>query len=68
MKNRIIKEALFKNDLKQYQLAEIMGIHEASLSRKLRNELSEEEQLQMVRMINSLRVVNSKCTNEECTL
>lgn len=58
MKNRIIKEALFKNDLKQYQLAEIMGIHEASLSRKLRNELSEEEQLQIVRMIKAKGAVN----------
>lgn len=58
MKNRIIKEALFKNDLKQYQLAEIMGIHEASLSRKLRNELSEEEQMQIVRMIKAKGAVN----------
>ena len=51
MKNQIIKQALFTHNLKQWQLAEIMGIREEMLSRKLRHELPEDEQRDIVRKI-----------------
>lgn len=52
MKNRIIKRALFENDLKQHELAKVLGMHEASLSRKLREDLPEAEQLEIVGKLN----------------
>ena len=45
MRNRIIKRALFEADMKQYHLAGLLGIREESLSRKMREELPEEELL-----------------------
>lgn len=40
-----------ENDMKQYELAELMGIHDFSLSRKLRHELPEDEQARIVSII-----------------
>ena len=38
--------------MKNYQLAELMGISEFTLSRKLRNELPEKEQVRIISLIN----------------
>lgn len=51
MKNKLIRDALAKHDYKQWELAEIMGISEFSLSRKMRHELPEEEQKEIVSKI-----------------
>lgn len=51
MQNRLIREALNKNKMKQWELAEVMNINEFSLSRKLRHELPEEEQKRIVSLI-----------------
>ena len=46
-----IKVAMLKADMKQWELARLMGIHEGSLSRKMRDELPEEEQEKIVKLI-----------------
>ena len=51
MKNARIKIAMTENDLHQWEVAQIMGIHEGSLSRLLRNELPAEEQDRIVDLI-----------------
>jgi predicted XRE-type DNA-binding protein len=51
MKNSKIKIAMIEGDLKQYEVARLMGIHEGSLSRLLRDELPAEEQDRIVDLI-----------------
>ena len=51
MKNVKIKLAMTEFDLRQWELARLMGIHEGTLSRMLRNELPEEEQMKIVDLI-----------------
>lgn len=51
MKNKRIKLAMMEAELHQWEVARIMGIHEGSLSRRLRDELPEEEQDKIVDMI-----------------
>ncbi len=51
MNNKKIRIAMINNDLKQYQLAQIMKTHEGSISRLLKDELPEEEQDRIVRLI-----------------
>lgn len=51
MNNRAIRTAMFKAGLKQYQLAEILGCSEASVSVMLRHELSRAEQNRIVAII-----------------
>lgn len=51
MTNQTIRAALSKHDLKQWQLAELLNMNEFSLSRKLRHELPEDEQRQIVSLI-----------------
>ncbi len=51
MKNEKIKIALMKSGLRQYELACIMGISETTLGRRLREELPEEEQDRIVKLI-----------------
>ena len=51
--NTIIRRALFDAGMRQWQLAELLGITEFTLSRKLRHELPEEEQTRIVNLIRS---------------
>ena len=51
MQNKSIRIALMENNMKQYELAELMGIHDFSLSRKLRHELPADEQRRIVTLI-----------------
>lgn len=51
MKNRKIRIAMFENNVKQYEVAKLLGIHESVLSRKLREELPDEEQEKIVSKI-----------------
>lgn len=43
--------AMFENNVKQYEVAKLLGIHESVLSRKLREELPDEEQEKIVSKI-----------------
>ena len=60
MMNKLIKDALEKHDLKQWELAELMGINEFSLSRKMRHELPKEEQLKIVSLIEEYAKTNER--------
>ena len=51
MKNSLIKEALRKAGLTQWELARILGVGETTLSRRFRDDLPEEEQLEIVKQI-----------------
>ena len=51
MANSKLKEILKKNHLTQWELADILGVHENTLCRKLRRELSQEEQQKIIAII-----------------
>lgn len=51
MKNKRIREALKENSVKYWELARIMGISDATLTRRLRDELPAEEQERIIKMI-----------------
>lgn len=51
MNNKKIRMALAENGVKYYELADLMGVSEATLGRKLRKEMLEEEQLRLVKLI-----------------
>ena len=49
--NKRVKDALAKHGVKHWELASLMGIHETTLCRRLREELPEEEQNELIRLI-----------------
>lgn len=51
MQNEKIRNALNAYSVKQWELAEIMGISEFSLSRKFRHELPEDKQNELIALI-----------------
>ena len=51
MKNRLIKEALASHNMFQYQLADLLGVNEGTVCRKLRHELPTKEQERIVKII-----------------
>lgn len=51
MKNQKVRIAMIENNVKQYEVAKLLGISETSLCRKLREELPEEEQQKMISII-----------------
>ena len=51
MKNEKIRIAMIQNNLKQYEVAKLLGISETGFCRKLREELPEEEQNDIVSKI-----------------
>lgn len=51
MTNRKVRAALFEAGLKQYELAEILGVSEARVSTMLRREMPEETQARIVSVI-----------------
>lgn len=50
-KNREIRESLAKNNMKQWELAKLLGVHEVTLVRRLREELPKEEKDRICRLI-----------------
>lgn len=60
MANCEIRVALMTAGLKHYQLAKALGIHEVTLSRKLRHELPDEAKDKMIAAINNLAKENTK--------
>lgn len=61
MKNKLIRETLTRHNLRQWELAEIMNINEFSLSRKMRKELPDEEQRQIVSLIEKHSAKKGAC-------
>lgn len=51
MNNFDIKKAMFESGLKQWELANLLGISESTLCRKLRFELSGEEKVKILKAI-----------------
>ena len=51
LKNARIKIAMTEVGIHQWELARLMGIHEGTLSRRLRDELPEQEQERIVNLI-----------------
>ncbi len=51
MKNYEIRVELMKRGMKQYELAELLGIADSALSRKLRKELPDEEKQRILEII-----------------
>lgn len=56
--NLILRNALKKNKIYLWQLAEYLGISEITLCRKLRNELPTEKQNELAFIIQSMLVKN----------
>lgn len=59
MTNRRIRKAMFDADLKQYDLAELLGCSESKVSAMLRKELPEAETRRIVAAIKSLSEIKS---------
>lgn len=57
MNNVMIRNELLKNNLKQWELAELLGIGEYTMCRRLRKELPIEEQKRIVELIKENRKV-----------
>lgn len=53
MRNEEIRKAMKTKGLKQWQLAELLGISEQTMYRKLRTELPEDEKQKILGVINS---------------
>lgn len=51
LNNQKVRFALLENNMKQWELADLMGVSETVLSRRLRKELPEEEQERIVALI-----------------
>lgn len=51
MQNKKIRAALAAAGMKYWELADLLGIHPATLSAKLRHELPEEEQQEIIEKI-----------------
>ena len=52
--NEEIRRAIGANGLKQWQVAEALGMGEGNFSRKLRTELKEKEKAEILSVINSM--------------
>lgn len=55
MDNMEIRMELLKKNIKYYQLAELLGVSEFTLSRKLRKELPESEKRRILEVIKNAR-------------
>lgn len=51
MKNQEIRNAMKENNIKQWELAEMLGISENTMCRKLRKELPDEEKKRILEII-----------------
>lgn len=55
MNNSKVRIKMFESGIKQWEVANMLGISESVFSRRLRNELSEEEQDKIVNLIEQSR-------------
>ena len=51
--NNAIRDAMYDHRLAQWQLAELLGVSETTIWRKLRSELPEKEQRRIIWIINN---------------
>ena len=51
MANLIIRVKMMESNVKQWELAKLLGVSESALSRKLREELPEDEQQHIIELI-----------------
>lgn len=56
MKNQAIRSYAKQKGVKLWQIAERLGINDGNFSRKLRRELPEAEQTQLMRIVDELAV------------
>ena len=54
LKNQAIRKAALVKGVRLWQVAEALGVHENTLSRRLRTELPQEEQERILSIINEL--------------
>ena len=57
MKHEMIRKALKDSGIKQWELSEMLGISEFTLSRKMRNELPQEEKERILNLIRNRKAV-----------
>lgn len=55
MKNKPIKDALEHQGIKQWQLADALGVNETTLCKRLRHELPDEERDRILEIIERMR-------------
>ena len=55
MKNKKLRLLMMEYELTQYDLSKLMGVSEMTVYRKLRDELPEEEQTQIMELIKQTR-------------
>lgn len=55
MRNKEIREALAKANMRYWQLAECLGINDGNLSRKLRHEIEGEEKEKILSIIRNFK-------------
>ena len=55
MKNKKVRNALFRSGLKHYEVAEAMGVADETFSRWLRHELPAEKQNEILATIDKLK-------------
>ncbi|MEH7610766.1 hypothetical protein [Gottfriedia acidiceleris] len=54
--NRELRESIKRSNVYMYQIAEALGVHENTLYRMLRKELTIEQKTAIKRMINQLKI------------
>ena len=55
MKNLEVRIALAKNDMRQWELADALGVSEATITRWMRHEMSDAKQADIIEKINQYR-------------
>lgn len=53
--NQDIKNAIYMNGLRHWQVADALGINEATLSRKLRHEIPDDEKNRLLEIIGHMK-------------
>ncbi len=64
MKNKAVRDAAKNYGVKLWELAEALGINDGNLSRKLRHELPDEEQVEIIEII--INIAHEKGGKEVC--
>ena len=59
-KNLEIRNALTKNYMTQWELADILGVSESTLTRMMRHEMPSEKQADIIEKINQYRIGDIK--------
>lgn len=63
MSNKEVRIAIIQANIRQYQVADKLGIAEQNFSRKMRYEMSEKEKKRVLKAIEELKQENSKGGN-----